>query len=210
MSKDKQNTDKDKDIYFEDDSCCNKPKIEEEDCGDPISDEEIFMGDSSDNVFAEELNKLKSDLAAISKKAEEAQNNYLRTMADLDNFRKRAARERQEYIRTAASAVIESLLPILDNFGHGLESAKKHPEANAVTHGFEMIAQQLIGALAENGLQSIKPNPGDSFDTALHDAISAIPNTEIPDGKIVAVTRVGYKLNDKLLRPAAVVVAKND
>lgn len=195
-------------INLDADNCCKKQQVPADDNSkEPLSDDEFLM---NDNPLEQKTEELQKQLQEAVEKAEESYKKYMLAVADLDNFRKRAARERQDYLRTACASVIESLLPVIDNFEIGLESAQKHPEASTVTNGFSMIAQQLKNTLSEHGLKEIKPSPGDNFDTAEHDAVSVMPSQEIPDGKIIAVARTGYKLNDKLLRPSSVVVAKND
>ena len=127
----------------------------------------------------------------------------LRLQADFDNYRKRMAREKQDWIETAAKDVLTDLLPVLDNFAIGLEKAGGDP----VTEGFRMVAEQLRAALKKHGLTAVEPAAGDEFDPAVHEAITQLPSPDIPEGRVVARTRAGYRLGAKLLRPAQVVVS---
>ena len=139
-------------------------------------------------------------------RAGEMENRYLRAVAELDNFRKRAAREKQELLKSAGSDVIESLLPALDNLKIGLKAAENHPEAREVVQGFEMVGRQILQALEEHGLKELNPE-GDSFDPHYHDSVSTVPSEEVEEGHVVQTVRVGYLLNDRLLRAASVVVS---
>lgn len=136
----------------------------------------------------------------------EMKTRYLRSVADMENFRKRIAREKQDIIRSAASAVIESLLPVLDNMQLGLQAAEKHPEAKDVTIGFKMVDDQLKSALTEQGLEAIVPD-GERFDPNLHECISQQASDQIEEDYVIQTIRSGYRLNDKLLRAANVIVS---
>lgn len=141
-------------------------------------------------------------------RAAEAQDNLLRTIADLENFRKRALREKEELRKYGPAAFIEDLLPVIDNLQLGLDSAQQHhPEAKAVTDGFAMVVNQLQGVLAQYGVTAIEPKGGDAFDHNSHEAVSQLPSDRVEEGAVVALTRRGYRLHDRLLRPAGVVVS---
>ncbi|MBX3750534.1 MAG: nucleotide exchange factor GrpE [Opitutaceae bacterium] len=142
-------------------------------------------------------------------KAEAASNfdRYMRAMADLDNLRKRTAREKDELRQYAAGRVLEDLLPVLDNLGLGIAAAKQPgAEVKALVGGVEMVLTQLKTALGNHGLTEINPL-GQPFDAHQHEAISQQPSAEVPEGSVTNVIRIGYALNGRLLRPAAVVVS---
>jgi molecular chaperone GrpE len=134
----------------------------------------------------------------------------LRTAADFENFKKRAARERQEGIRFANESLIEKLVPVLDNFDQAMAAAAQVGAADSATSlqaGIAMILQQLKTVLKEAGLEEIDAT-GRPFDPNWHEAVSQKETTEVPDGYVVQQLRKGYKLRDRLLRPAGVVVAR--
>jgi len=131
----------------------------------------------------------------------------LRRQADLENFRKRVERERMETIRFANGSLLEELLPILDNFDMGLEAARSESSDSMIFKGMEMVNKQLGDFLEGRGVKVVDTE-GQAFDPSLHDAVSQEETTEVPDGQILRVTRRGYELHDRLLRPASVVVAK--
>lgn len=146
-------------------------------------------------------------LAEAKAKAAENYNHYLRAMADLENFRRRAVREKEELRQFAASQVLEDLLPVLDNLGLGLAAAEQ-PNATIKTlrEGVAMVQAQLRGALEKHGLKEINP-AGQAFDAHQHEAVSHMPSATVPDHHVMEVVRTGYVLNGRLLRPATVVVS---
>lgn len=127
----------------------------------------------------------------------------LRTAAEMDNFRKRNAREREEAIRYANQRLLEDLLPVIDNFEMGMVAAAQDT-SSMIYIGMDMVRKQLNEFLSNQGVDEI-PVTG-QFDPNLHDAVSQEPSDQ-PEGEIIRVTRRGYKLRDRLLRPASVVVA---
>jgi molecular chaperone GrpE len=155
----------------------------------------------------EQLAELKTRAA----KADEHWERLLRTAADFENFKKRAARERQEAAQSASAALVNKLLPVLDHFEMAQAAARNAPDLQngtaALQDGIAMIQQQLKGILAETGLEEVDAS-GRPFDPTLHEAVSQLETAEVPEGEVVQQIRKGYKLRDRLLRPATVVVAK--
>jgi len=138
-----------------------------------------------------------------------ARDNWIRTAADLENFKKRAAREKTEAAQFANVMLVQKLLPVLDNFEMAqaaAETAHTHKLASLQT-GVAMVQQQLKSILAETGLEEIDA-AGKPFDPALHEAVSQLETKDMPEGQVVQQIRKGYKLRDRLLRPASVVVSK--
>jgi molecular chaperone GrpE len=152
----------------------------------------------------EQLQQLKTQAA----KADEYWNQLLRTAADLDNYKKRAAREKQEAIRFANESLLQKLIPVLDNFEMALSAASTTDgTSDSVQQGVSMIQQQLKQVLTEAGLEEIIAT-GQPFDPNCHEAVSQQESTDVPDGHVLQQLRKGYKLRDRLLRPATVIVAK--
>ncbi|MGE9290755.1 MAG: nucleotide exchange factor GrpE [Puniceicoccales bacterium] len=157
-------------------------------------------GDSS------ETGKLLKRLNEAEEAAKANQEKYLRTVADMENFRRRAAKERDELRDIAVASVIEDLLPAMDNLRLGLQAADNHPEAKDVAYGFQMVADQLKKTLESYGLQEEEPT-GKTFDPNLHDCMSHQPHDEVPEGDVIQTVRLGYRLKKRLLRAASVVVS---
>ena len=131
----------------------------------------------------------------------------LRSQADLDNYRKRSAREKEEAIRFANAALVEQLLPALDNFELGLAAARANPgDSASIVEGMGMVLRQLQEALREHGLHPVEA-AGVPFDPNQHEALAQEPHPELPEGTVIRQMRRGYRLRERLLRPANVVVS---
>jgi molecular chaperone GrpE len=130
----------------------------------------------------------------------------LRTAADLDNFRKRAAREREEAVRFANQRLLEELLPVIDNFEMGMQAAAKD-QGSMIYIGMDMVRRQLAEFLSSQGAEEI-PSDGKDFDPNVHEAVQQEETAEVPEGRVLRVIRRGFRLRDRLLRPASVVVSK--
>jgi len=164
------------------------------------------VGDEKAPEAAEAAEPELSELDKARAEAADMKTRFLRSVADLENYRKRMARERQEIIRGAAASVIESLLPVLDNMKLGLQAAENHPEAKDVVTGFKMVDDQLKKSLAEQGLEEILPD-GERFDPNLHECIAHQPSDDVAEDHVIQTVRAGYRLNDRLVRAANVIVS---
>jgi molecular chaperone GrpE len=151
------------------------------------------------------------ELKARAARADEHWDRLLRTAADLENFKKRAARERVEAAQSVTAALLQKLLPVLDHFELAQTAAQttETPACGTETlqAGIAMIQQQLKGILAETGLEEIDAR-GKPFDPTWHEAVAQMETADVPEGQVAQQIRKGYRLKDRLLRPATVVVAK--
>lgn len=153
------------------------------------------------------------ELAALRAKAAEAdtlRERALRALADLDNLRKRSARERQEAIQYANQSLMERLVPALDNLDMALAAvggAQGAASVDSLRTGIEMVLGQLKGVLREAGLEEIDAT-GQPFDPTWHEAVSQVESAQVPEGQVLQQLRKGYKLQQRLIRPATVVVAR--
>jgi molecular chaperone GrpE len=172
--------------------------------GEPSPEAEPLVPVEPSTLNREQLEELKQRAA----KADEHWERLLRTTADFDNFKKRAAREKQDAIKFANESLLQKLVPILDNLDMALAAtqANQAGDVKALQNGVNMIHQQLKNSLAEAGLEEIEA-AGKPFDPNLHEAVSQRETTEVPEGQVVQQLRKGYKLRERLLRPATVVVA---
>jgi molecular chaperone GrpE len=160
---------------------------------------------SAPELTPEELTELQNRAA----KADDNWERLLRATADFENFKKRAARERTEAAQFANAALLQKLLPILDNFEMAQLAAQSALGGNlaSLQAGIAMIQQQLKSVLAEAGLEELDAT-GKSFDPAFHEAVSQQESDSVPEGQVMQQIRKGYKFRDRLLRPSAVIVAK--
>jgi molecular chaperone GrpE len=156
-------------------------------------------------VTPEQLRELKERAA----KADENWDRLLRTTADFENFKKRAAREKQEAITYANEGLFQKLLPVVENLEMALAAAQAAPPGagQSLQEGVNMISQQLKSALAEAGLEEVD-GLGKTFDPNLHEAIAQKETSDAPEGQVVQQLRKGYRFRGRLLRPAGVIVAK--
>lgn len=130
---------------------------------------------------------------------------FLRATADFDNYRKRVAREREELVRNTRESVVAALLPAIDNLERALDHSA---EGTPVHEGLLQVQKQFARTLGEFGLVEIIAKPGDLFDANLHEAVSHIESAAQPDGAIIEQLQSAYRLGERLLRPARVVVSK--
>lgn len=170
----------------------------------PASDEADEPGKSSAEANppateATELQKIKAERDALLDRV-------ARLQAEFDNARKRAAKEQQEFRDFAAADAIKTLLPAIDSFERALNAPVR--QLNEFRNGVELIYKQLQDALAKLGVRPI-PAKGEQFDPHVHEAIEMVETTEVPDHQVIDELQRGYKLKDRLLRPAMVRVAKN-
>ncbi len=170
---------------------------------DPMQDADAAVDEDKhdqDSRLAAELEALKGEL-------EQLRGEGLRERADLDNQRKRLARDIEQARKFANERLLAELLPLFDSLEAGLAAA---PQADPLREGVELTLRQLHKIAEANGLIEIAPSAGDVFDPERHQAMSAVDSTEIAPGAVVQTFQKGYVLNDRLLRPALVMVASHD
>ncbi len=139
--------------------------------------------------------------------AKEANEQRLRALAEVDNARKRMAREKEEQVRYAAEAVLQDIIPALDNLELALHHASKDEVCKNFVIGVDMTNKILLDSLKKHGLEKVGM-VGETFDPVIHEAVGMEDVADIPDGHVGALLSCGYKLKERLLRPARVVVCK--
>ena len=131
-----------------------------------------------------------------------------RSQADFENYKKRCAREKEDAIKYSNGAFLERLIPIVDNFELGLTAARTDAGAGAILSGMEMVARQLQDFLRDSGVEPVDAEPGTLFDPNVHEAVGQQESAEVAEGAVLQQLRKGFKLRDRLLRPAMVLVSK--
>ena len=154
----------------------------------------------------DELTRLRRALEETKQLLDEKTDRYLRALAELDNQKKRAQREREEYIRFANESLIRELLPVLDNFDRAVGAARAGSEAQSLRAGVELIQRELLKVLEKFGVTPYSAI-GQPFDPERHQAVQRVIRPDAPDMTVVKETQRGYLLNGRVLRPAMVVVA---
>ncbi|MFH1846946.1 MAG: nucleotide exchange factor GrpE [Candidatus Omnitrophota bacterium] len=172
------------------------------------------MSDKKDKKKAmeEKVEILKPELEEIRKKAEERDeyyNKWLNVHAEYDNTRKRMEKDKVNFARFANESLIFQLFPIVDNFDMAFAAMEKAEDKDAVMNGIRLVQKEFHKILEDNGVKKIETG-GKQFDHNVHEAVFAETTSEHPDGLILEEIRAGYMLNERLLRPAQVKVAKND
>jgi molecular chaperone GrpE len=152
------------------------------------------------------VSPLEEQLATARKEAAASQDRYLRAVADLENFRKRTIREKDELRQFAATKVMEDLVPVLDNLGLALTAARQQTDVKPIVEGVSLVVDQFKSTLARHGLKELNPI-GEAFDPNFHDCIAHQPSADVPEEKVMQVVRSGYTLNGRLIRPASVIVS---
>ena len=157
----------------------------------------------------QEFTALSEEAAAeIARERDEYLDSLKRLQAEFANFRKRIARESEQAGHRAASEVIEDLLPVLDNFERAMKAAAGHDQA-VLTEGVELVYNQLRSVLVKRGLCEIEAH-GQAFDPNQHEAVLCQPSSGHEEGTVLEVLEKGYQLGDKVVRPARVIVSKEE
>lgn len=169
-----------------------------------VADENGATAENTQENNEEQPNELDAAKAKIA----ELSDKYLRQVAEFDNYRKRTMKEKAELIKNGGERVMESILPVLDDFERALANMGKDESAKEILTGIELIHNKFIGILKQNGLQKIETENAD-FNTDYHEAIAMVPApTPELKGKVIDCVQTGYMLNDKVLRHAKVAVGE--
>jgi len=146
------------------------------------------------------------ELARLAADCDAYLDHLRRLQAEFDNYRKRVQRDAEQHRLRAAEAVVESLLPVMDNMGRALDAAARHEEGQLIA-GLELVAGQLRATLEGHGLDEVPVAPGTLFDPNLHEAVLTQASSDYDEGAVLQVLERGYLLHGRLLRPAKVIVA---
>lgn len=146
---------------------------------------------------------------------EEMRDRLLRALADAENTRRRAERDREDALKYSITKFARDVLSVADNLRRALASVDDEAKANggealtALLDGVSVTERELLNVFTQHGIKQVNPEAGDKFDPNLHQAIAEVPGTGQPNGTVVQVTQVGYTIGDRLLRPAMVLVARD-
>ena len=177
-----------------------------------VADEENADAEAAKDLANEELSEidaLKQELDDTKAKLEKEKKEYLFLMADFDNFRKRTLKEKSEIIKNGGENVLKGLLPIVDDFERSLQAMNDASSVDTVKEGVELIYNKLVKYLEQNGVKALDTTPGTEFDTEFHEAVTLFPAADDSQkGKVIDTVQKGYKLHDKVLRHAKVVVGQ--
>ncbi|HKR80984.1 MAG TPA: nucleotide exchange factor GrpE [Nitrospira sp.] len=134
---------------------------------------------------------------------------YLRLAAEFDNYKRLAQRDQRDQIRFGNEHLLKELLPVVDNLERAIKAAKGAKSAEGLVQGVDLTLKQLQGVLGKFGVQSI-PTMGQPFDPSGHQAVATVPSSQVPDQHVVEEFQRGYRLHDRILRPAMVTVSSGE
>ena len=188
-------------------------KLDETSKNNPFKEGEMELKMEEENEMPEEEMEIKEEKTVdetekIKKDYEVLNNQYLRLAADFDNYRKRQAQEREGLINYGKIEALTKLIEVLDNFDRAQNALKDTEDVNHVKEAFNVLHKQIVDSLEKIGLSKIE-TVGLEFDPNIHEAVMQTPSQDYPDQTIIAEMQKGYKLGDKVLRPALVNVATN-
>ncbi len=176
-------------------------KIEEESSEVRPEEEELTAEEEQRELTPDQ------EMARMQQEVEQANDMMLRLAAELDNYKKRVAKERESLIRYAAQDVLQELIPVLDNFERAIESAGKSKDFVSFLEGVKMIYKNMYDAMGRKGLARIDA-VGEAFDLNVHEAVMQVTSEEHPENVVVEELQKGYMLHDRVIRPSMVVVSK--
>ena len=195
--------------------------VPEEDKQDNLEQKSDNLTDKEDNsdkkngIFSKKKNKeaarikeLEAEIEGLKAEKAELNDRFLRLFSEFDNYKKRVSKEKLDLISTASEKVIVSVLPVVDDFERAITANEKVEDINSVKEGFELIYNKLIQTLKHFDVEEIKAK-AEVFNTDFHEAVTHFPaQNEEEKGKVIDVTQKGYKLKDKVIRYAKVVVGQ--
>ena len=152
--------------------------------------------------------KKTDELERLKQEAKQAKDQYLRTLAEFDNTKKRLSREKEEFVRYASETLVRDLLPIVDSLGQALVAVDKQADPQAIITGVHLIYRQLLGLLEKEEVKRI-PTVGEPFDPHKHEAVAQVEAADgAADDTVIEEVQTGYTMHGKVIRPAMVKVAK--
>jgi len=165
--------------------------------------------ESEREARAKEPTPAERELAALREEKAQLEDRYLRLQADFDNHRKRVLREKQETLSYGHENMVKDLLPVVDNLERAIEhgSASSGADFESMLQGVELVRRELLAVLAKHGVGTMEAE-GEAFDPNVHEALAQVEDPTVPAGRVARMLQKGYRLRDRLLRPARVLVSK--
>ncbi|MBE2212311.1 MAG: nucleotide exchange factor GrpE [Opitutaceae bacterium] len=151
--------------------------------------------------------QIQAQIDQLRKERDDNYNHFVRAMADLENYRRRVVREKEELRQFGQRDLVEAIIPVFEGLALAIKSATTAPDPQVIAQGVTLVLEQFRGVLASKGLTEINPAPGADFDPNQHESIAHGPSDTIPEEKILQVVRTGFSLNGRIIRPASVVLS---
>lgn len=165
-----------------------------------VDAEDVSVEDATDNA-----DETTAKIAELQAKLDETENKMLRTQADFDNFRRRTRLDQEAAQKYRAQSIVSDILPALDNFERALQIEANNEQTKSLLQGMNMVYNQLVQALQNEGVETIK-SVGEPFDPHLHQAVMQVEDENFEPNTVVEELQKGYKLKDRVIRPAMVKV----
>ena len=170
----------------------------------PAEPEAPSAGESPEQQMLDAREALENELEKVRKEAEDTQAKWLRAAADLENYKKRAVRERDEALRFGQERLLKDFLPVIDDLDRAIDMVRQAD--GKVVEGFEMVRRKFLSQMEKHGVSSFD-SEGETFDPNRHEAVQQTHSPDVPSHKVLTELQRGFLLNDRLLRPAMVVVS---
>ena len=151
--------------------------------------------------------QIQAQIDTLRKERDDNYNHFVRAMADLENYRRRVAREKDELRQFGTRDLIEAIIPVFEGLSLAIKSSANATDPQVIAQGVSLILEQFRTVLGAKGLIEINPAPGDEFDPNQHESIAHGPSDTIPEEKVMQVVRTGFSLNGRIIRPASVVLS---
>lgn len=171
--------------------------------------EEAQQTSEKDENSQDKKDEKNTELQDLQQKYDTLNQQYLRLAADFDNYRKRQAQERENLLKFGTENALKKMIEVLDNFERGKKALENVDDCTKVKESFDLVHKQVFDALSKLGLEVIETE-GKEFDPNFHDAVMQTPTSEHPEHTIINELQKGYKMGDKVLRPALVNVATSE
>jgi molecular chaperone GrpE len=173
----------------------------------PVSDAENKNGaETPEQVATQPATENAEKLTTLTQELEKAKKDYLYLMAEFDNYKKQAIRDRSHFMKYASENVLRDVIQVMDNFYLALQNEITSENIESFLTGVKMISKEMQNTVEKYGVIKLQ-TLGEKFDPSLHEALGTEPSSEYPSGHITKVFKDGYKLHDRLLRPAQVIIA---
>lgn len=165
------------------------------------------LGDEAAAQAAQVAAQINAQIETLRKERDDNYNHFVRAMADLENYRRRVVREKDELRQFGTRDLIEAIIPVFEGLSLAIKSSASATDPQVIAQGVTLVLDQFRTVLASKGLTEINPQPGDDFDPHQHESIAHGPSDSIPEEKVLQVVRTGFSLNGRIIRPASVVLS---
>lgn len=185
-----------------------KPSEKEQAPQDPSSEENADEGQTLVALTFDEYDALEKELASLRTELDETKDSWLRTRADFENYKKRIQRDAARSHQDTMANILKIFLTASDDLERALKNKPEGQEVKSWVNGIELILQKLTNQMKGLGVERLDIHPGDEFDPNIHEAITQEENPDFEEGQIIEVVQPGYRISDRIIRPAMVRVAQ--